>query len=142
MGNLDGSFRLSKGGQLSPKYYSSNWTGGSRAGITTFRAAKWGTRISRGSVVVNAGFHAYNINQAYNMDGGAFGYNTQVATAQAVGNLAGAWAGAEAGAAAGLYIGAFFGPAGLVVGPIVGGIIGGVVGGWGGSELGGAAVDW
>ncbi len=142
MGDLDGSYRLSKGGRLSPKYYSSNWTGGSRARITTYSAAKLSTRIIQGAIVVSAGLHVYNINQANIQDGRTFGYNTQVATAQAAGNLLGAWGGAETGAAAGAAIGVWFGGVGAVPGAIIGGVIGGFLGGWGGSELGGASVDW
>lgn len=139
---LNGSFRLTNGSangsQISPKYYESNWTGGSKARITTYSAAKWGSRISKGSILVSTGLGAYNINQANIKDGRTFGYNTQVATAQTLGGIGGAMAGAEMGAA----IGVWFGGVGAVPGAVIGGIIGGIAGGWGGSELGGAVVDW
>lgn len=139
---LEGSFRLSKGGQFSPKYYESNWTGGSRARITTYNAAKWGSRISKGSLVVSIGLGIYNINQANIVDNRTFGYNTQVATAQTIGGIGGAWGGAAAGAQVGTAIGVWFGGVGAVPGAVIGGVVGGILGGWGGSELGCAAVDW
>ncbi|WP_101260003.1 hypothetical protein [Labilibaculum filiforme] len=141
MSKLKGSFRMSNGAangsKFSPKYYESNWSGGSRARITTHSAAKWGSKISRGTVFVTIGLAAYNINEANKLDNRSFGYNTQVATAQTVVGIGGAMAGAQIGGA----IGVWFGGVGAIPGSIIGGIIGGVLGGWGGSELGEAGVN-
>lgn len=140
MEHSPGSIRLSNGSGISPKYYSSGWTGGSRARITTYNLSAWGGRIAKGSIAASAGFGAYHIYNGYQEDGGTYGINAQVATGQAVGGIAGGWGGAMGGAAAGAAICAWFGGVGAVPGAIIGGIIGGIVGGWGGSELGGAAV--
>ncbi|PKQ65181.1 hypothetical protein BZG02_03365 [Labilibaculum filiforme] len=105
--------------------------------MTTHSAAKWGSKISRGTVFVTIGLAAYNINEANKLDNRSFGYNTQVATAQTVVGIGGAMAGAQIGGA----IGVWFGGVGAIPGSIIGGIIGGVLGGWGGSELGEAGVN-
>lgn len=142
MNKLKGSFRISNGtangSKFSPKYYESNWSGGSRARITTYNAAKWGSRISRGTIFITVGLAAYNINEANKLDNRTFGYNTQVATAQTIGGIGGAMAGAQIGGA----IGVWFGGVGAIPGSIIGGVIGGVLGGWGGSELGEASVNF
>lgn len=75
-------------------------------------------------------------------DGGAYGYNAQVATGSAIGGFAGGLAGAKAGAAMGGAIGAFFGGVGAVPGAIIGGFVGGVVGGFYGGKAGEAAVNY
>jgi hypothetical protein len=51
-GEAGGSFRLSKGGSLSLRYYASAWTGGSRARITTYNLTKLGIRITYGTIGV------------------------------------------------------------------------------------------
>lgn len=135
-----GTFRLSNSNGFSPKHYASGWRG--NGSVTTYNTATWGSRIAKGSLVVNLGLGAYSINKANIADGRTFGYNTQVATGQVAGGMIGSWAGAEAGAAAGAAIGVWFGGVGAVPGAIIGGVIGGVLGGWGGSELGGATVRW
>ena len=52
--NTVGSFRLTNGAyngsKWSPKYYSSGWTGGSRARITTYNIGRVGKLIGRISV--------------------------------------------------------------------------------------------
>ena len=58
------------------------------------------------------------------------------------GAASGIGAGAAFGGPVGAAIGAWFGGVGAVPGAIIGGIIGGFLGGWGGTELGGAAVEW
>ncbi|MGH2564225.1 MAG: RHS repeat-associated core domain-containing protein, partial [Ginsengibacter sp.] len=69
MGKLSGTFRLTdgtyNGSSLSLKYYSSGWNGGSRAGITTYSAAKWGSRIGKGSIIVSVGLGAYSVYDGY-----------------------------------------------------------------------------
>ena len=127
-----GTFRLSNSSGFSLRHYASGWRG--NGSVTTYNTATWGSRIAKGSLVVNLGLGAYSINNANIADGRTFGYNTQVATGQFVGGMAGSMAGAEIGAAIGVWFGG--------VGAIPGAVIGGVVGGWGGSELGGVAVDW
>jgi len=131
-----GTFRLSNSRGFSPRHYASGWRG--NGSVTTYNTTTWGSRIAKGSLVVNLGLGAYSINKANIADGRTFGYNTQVATAQVAGGMAGSWAGASIGAS----IGVWFGGVGAVPGAVIGGVIGGVLGGWGGSELGGAAVDW
>ena len=131
-----GTFRLSNSRGFSPKHYASGWRG--NGSVTTYNTATWGSRIAKGSLVVNLGLGAYSINKANIADCRTFGYNTQVATAQVAGGMAGSWAGASIGAS----IGVWFVGVGAVPGAVIGGVIGGVLGGWGGSELGGAAVDW
>jgi hypothetical protein len=131
-----GTFRLSNSNGFSLKHYPSGWRG--NGSVTTYNTATWGSRIAKGSLVINLGLGAYSINNANIADGRTFGYNTQVATAQVAGGMAGSWAGASIGAS----IGVWFGGIGAVPGAVIGGVIGGVLGGWGGSELGGTAVDW
>jgi len=142
MNKLKGSFRMSNGAangsKFSPKYYESNWAGGSRAKITTYNTAKWGSRISKGTVIITLALAAYNINEANKLDNRSFGYNTQVATAQTLGGIGGAMAGAQIGG----IIGIWFGGVGAIPGSIIGGLVGGVLGGWGGSELGEASVNF
>jgi hypothetical protein len=142
MSNLGGNFRISNSKGFSPKFYTKPNAAGrifnGGFGITTYNTAKWGTRISRGSVGVSLLIGAYNVRQGYIEDSRTFGYNTQVATAQTIGGLGGAVAGAQIGAAVGVW----FGGVGAIPGAVIGGVAGGVLGGWGGSELGGAAVDW
>ncbi len=140
MERTGGTFRLSNSTGFSPKHYASGWRGNGY--VTTYNTATWGSRIAKGSLLVNIGLGAYSINKANIADGRTFGYNTQVATGQVAGGMVGSWAGAEAGAAAGAAIGVWFGGVGTVPGAIIGGVVGGVLGGWGGSELGGATVKW
>jgi hypothetical protein len=132
LGKLSGTFRLTNGtyngSNLSVKYYSTGWTGGSRAGITTYSAAEWGSKVSTGSLVVGLALGGYNIYEGMQKDGGTYGLNAQVATGQAVGGIAVGAAGAEIGAAIGVWFGG--------VGAIPGAIIGGAVGGWVGSKAG------
>jgi hypothetical protein len=56
---MDGTFRLTKGGTFSPKYYSSGWKGGSPARIATYNISKIGTRVSTGASILTTGM-AYN----------------------------------------------------------------------------------
>jgi len=136
MGKLSGTFRLTdgayNGSDLSIKYYSSGWNGGSRAGIATYNAAEWGSKIGKASILVSVGLGAYNIYNGIQKDGGTYGLNAQVATGQTIGGIGGCMAGAEIGAAIGVWFGG--------VGAIPGAIIGGAIGGWVGSETGKATV--
>jgi LysM repeat protein len=59
IGNSKGSFRITKNGTLSPKYYSSGWTGGSRARIVTYGMPKVGSRLSFGGSVVSTWMSYY-----------------------------------------------------------------------------------
>lgn len=135
-GKLSGTFRLTdgayNGSNLSLRYYSSGWSGGSRAEITTYSAAKLSSKIVRGSIVVSVGLGFYGIYSGVQQDGGTYGLNAQVATGQMVGGIGGASAGAEIGAGIGVWFGG--------VGAIPGAIIGGIIGGWIGSEAGKEAV--
>ncbi len=56
-----GSFRLASNGLFSPKYYSSGWNGGSRAGIKTYNFSKLGGKISAGAGLVTTGMSYYDI---------------------------------------------------------------------------------
>ena len=136
MGRSGGTFRLSNSRGLSPKHYASGWRG--NGSVTTYNMATWGSRIAKGSLLINLGLGAFSINNAYIADGRTFGYNTQVATGQFIGGMAGSMAGAEIGAAIGVWFGGF----GAIPGAVIGGVIGGVLCGWGGSELGGAVIEW
>jgi len=92
-----------------------------------------GRVAGRGLLVVGIVAEAYNINQAYQQDGGKVGSHTK----QAIGSAAGALAGGIAGAKLGAMLGVVGGPVGVLVGGIAGGIIGGLVGAWAGREAGG-----
>ena len=131
-----GSLRLTNGAYngnaLSPKYYESGWTGGSRAQIKTYNLSSIGSVIGRMGTAGSLAFGVYDIGtNAYNE--GGFGIQTQRATGRTLGSLAGGYGGAEVGAAIGAWFGGF--------GAIPGGIIGGILGGWGGSKAGEKAVE-
>lgn len=141
LGYSSASYRLTNGSlngsSISPKVYSSGWKGGSRAGITTYgisNTAKW---LGRGSVVTSFGVGAYDVSQAYKLDGNTVGYNTTVQAFKSSGSIAGGYYGAVGGAKVGAAIGVWFGGVGAVPGAIIGGIIGGVGGSYFGGELGG-----
>jgi hypothetical protein len=124
---LNGSFRLTKKGSfLNPKYYKSNWSGGSRAGITTYSAAEYGSKIGKASLGLAVTIGAYNVYQGYTKDNNSFGRNAQVETAKTLGGIGGATVGAEVGAFIGFWLGGG-------VGAIPGALIGGFIGGWDGS---------
>jgi hypothetical protein len=135
-----GSFRLTNGGYngnaISPKYYGSNWNGGSTAGIKTYNVSKVlrnGTIVT--TVVLGAIEMGQGISQDYNNyqdNGYTNGKNTAVASGKVVGGGIGAWAGAKGGAA----IGAAFGSVVPIVGTGVGAIVGGIFGAFIGSEVG------
>lgn len=96
-----------------------------------------GTRfLAKKAPLVNGAIAAYDISNAYRLDGGTIGNNTIVTTSSSLGSIAGGWAGAKGGAAAGAAVGVWFGGIGAVPGAIIGGIVGGVVGSLVGSELG------
>jgi hypothetical protein len=57
---IGGSMRLTKGGNLSLKYYASAWTGGSRARITTYNLTKLGKGVGYGTSFLGAGMGAVN----------------------------------------------------------------------------------
>ena len=137
LSRLGGSFRLTKGLDISFKHYPSGWGGGSRASIQTYNAVKWGGKLARGSVAYSIVAGIHNINAANIIDRRAFGYNTQVATAETIGGIGGAAIGAQIGAAVGVWFG------GIRAGPgvLIGGAIGGIFGGWVGSELGHSVVQ-
>ncbi len=83
MQRTGGTFRLSNSTGFSPKHYASGWRGNGY--VTTYNTATWGSRIAKGSLLVNIGLGAYSINKANIADGRTFGYNTQVATGQVAG---------------------------------------------------------
>ncbi len=58
-----GTFRINSGvnGSFSPKFYASGWKGGSPARITTYSAAKVGSRVSTGATAFTTGVAYYNI---------------------------------------------------------------------------------
>jgi len=148
--NRGGSFRLTNNGSYNPrnlslKYYGSNWTGGSRAGIKTYNISKV---IKNGSIATTVVLGTIEVGQGvaddyenYQTTGYTNGKNTAVASAKVAGGVGGAWAGAKGGAAVGAAIGVWFGGVGAAPGAVIGGIIGGAVGGWAGSEIGGATVE-
>jgi RHS repeat-associated protein len=139
MNHMGGSFRLTNGAYngniFSPKYYASNWQGGSRAKITTYSMNKWGSKFSkwgtRGGWVLSGVGVVFGIIDDSQFAGHftMLGYNTQNAVAQGVGG----WAGAVAGAEIGAVIGAAFGGVGAIPGAIIGGVLGGFGGSWFGS---------
>jgi hypothetical protein len=57
---IGGSMRLTKGGNLSLKYYASAWTGGSRARITTYNLTKLGKGVGYGTSTLGFGYGIYN----------------------------------------------------------------------------------
>lgn len=124
------------GGSWSPHYYASNWTGGSKAGIVTYSAIKYGKVIGRYSIYTSLAIGVVSVGDAFVKDGYNYGDKTQLVVAKTSLGITGAWAGAEIGAATGATIGAFFWGVGAVPGAIIGGIVGGVFGGIGGSNLG------
>ena len=131
-----GSLRLTNGAYngnaLSPQYYESGWTGGSRAQIKTYNLSSTGRVIGRLGTAGTVGLRIYDIGtNAYNE--GGFGIQTQRATGRTAGSLAGGYGGAYVGAGIGALFGGF--------GAIPGGIIGGVLGGWGGSKAADKAVE-
>ncbi|HEY5405516.1 MAG TPA: RHS repeat-associated core domain-containing protein [Ginsengibacter sp.] len=134
------SFRMTNGSyngsEFSFKYYSSGWSGGSRAGISTYEVAGFGEGLAKGSIVAGVVLGGINVYEGYEKDGGNYGTNAQLATGNAVGGIVGGWAGAETGAAIGASFGVWFGGAGAVPGAIIGGIFGGIYGGIFGSETG------
>ena len=135
-----GTFRITNGtynsSELSFKYYSSGWKGGSRAGISTYEVAGFGKGLAKGSLVAGVVLGGIGVYEGYQKDGGMYGTNAQLATGNAAGGLIGGWAGAETGAAFGASIGVWFFGAGAVPGAIIGGVLGGVIGGFAGGEAG------
>ena len=140
MERCNGSFRLTNGkynnSQISPRYYESNWKGGSRAKITTYNMAKSGKWLGRGTFFVSVAIGACDVYGAYEEDGGQIGVNTKRESTKTVGAIAGAWAGGELGAYVGGSIGLFVGGVGAVPGALIGGAVGGILGGIAGSDFG------
>jgi RHS repeat-associated protein len=137
--NKGGSFRLTNNGSYNPgnislKYYGSNWTGGSRAGIKTFNISKV---IKKGSIVTTVVLGVIEIGEGVNKDmnnyertGFTNGKNSVKSTAQV-----------SAGIAASIYTGAAIGTAiGGPLGTVVG-IVGGAAAGWLASETAGYGVE-
>jgi hypothetical protein len=135
MTKLPGSFRLTKGGKLSFRYYESNWRGGSRARIITRSSIKYGSKLVRISALTNIALGSIKIYEGYERDNRRFDYHTQKAIAELGGSLIIGYVGGNLGAAAGFY---FFGG----VGAIPGGIIGSAGGAWLGEKAGGALYDF
>ena len=127
--NQGGSFRLTNGtyngNNFDPKYYSSNWKGGSRAKIKTYNVSRTLGRASLGVTIVLSTIElGEGINkdyQTYQSEGYTNGRNTAVASAKVGVGIAAGWA---AGAATGAAVGTF------VPIPIVGTVAGAVVGGF------------
>ena len=130
------------------KYYNTSWGGnqytGSRAGA--LKAANNYKLAGRALVVGSVLIGIYETRVGYQMDGGQFGYNAQMAAASSAGSIVGGIAGAEAGALIGASIGACFGGVGAIPGAIIGGVIGGfglgMAGGYYGGQLGSSAVNY
>ena len=130
------------------KYYSNSWGGnqytGGRSGA--FKAASNYKLAGRATVIGSALIGVYKTRVGYQMDGGQFGYNAQMAAVSSAGSIAGGIAGAEAGALIGAGIGAWFGGIGAIPGAVIGGVIGGfgfgMAGGYYGGQLGGSAVNY
>jgi len=124
------------------KYYNSSWGGnqytGGRSGA--YRVAgmyKWAGRATVAATVLVGGIETY---RGYQMDGGTFGYNAQLASGKLAGALAGAWLGAKAGSVGGGVVGSAFFGVGAVPGALIGGVsgvIGGFIGGYYGAEWAG-----
>ena len=128
-----GSFRLTDGvrGNISIGHYSSGWTGGSRALITTYNATQWGNRVLQRSGkpgrIVSAGQIMHGIAQDSREAGYlTICYNAKLKSVEVVGGMAGAWAGAKIGAKIGTLI---FPGVGTVIGGVVGAIVIGAVAG-------------
>jgi hypothetical protein len=126
------------------KYYNNSWggnryTGSCSGAFAASNTYKWAGRATVGATVVIGGFQVYN---GYQMDGGQFGYNANVAGASATGSIVGGWAGAEAGIYIGGSIGALFGGVGAVPGAIIEGFVGGIAGSLTGSKVGEASVNY
>ncbi|UBM60048.1 hypothetical protein LAG90_05235 [Marinilongibacter aquaticus] len=126
------------------KYYDKLWGGnqytGSRLGA--LRAAsryKVAGSVTMLATAIIGGVETYN---GYQVDGGRFGYNAQIAAAQTVGGIGGGIGGATLGAQIGGALGAFFFGAGAVSGAILGGFVGGWIGGEVGSSTGKGAVNF
>jgi RHS repeat-associated protein len=132
MKRMGGTFRLTNGAyngsQVSLKHYASNWQGGSRARISTYSMAKWGSGIVCSSGFLGAAMGGVDILQGMAVDGWTFGVNTQAAIGRTAVSIEGSSVGAWIG---GIVGGFFFG-----YGAIPGAIIGGAAGGWLGSEGG------
>ncbi|MFZ4863216.1 hypothetical protein ACL9RF_13650 [Sphingobacterium sp. Mn56C] len=128
------------------KYYNSSWGGNQYTGGLSgaYRAAgmyKWAGRATVAATVLGGGIEAY---RGYQMDGGTFGYNAQLASGKLAGALAGAWLGAKAGSVGGGVVGSAFFGVGAVPGALIGGVsgvIGGFIGGYYGAEWAGQAVN-
>lgn len=127
-----GSFRLrngiKNGNKFSPKYYPSNWLGGSKAMIKTYNVAK---TISRGSVFgtavlgsIEVGIGVSQDYDNYQNEGHTNGKNTAVAVGSVAGGLIGSFVGGEV---LGTF-GSAFGPEGTAIGIIVGNYAGGYYG--------------
>jgi hypothetical protein len=126
------------------KYNRIGWGGnqhtGPRAGALS-RAAFY-RNAGRATVFVSAGIGVFSTFEGYQLDGGQFGYNAQMAAVSSAGSLAGGIAGAKAGALFGGGIGAFFGGIGALPGSVIGGIIGGIGGSLFGGYAGESAVNY
>ena len=126
------------------KYYNNSWGGnrytGSRSGaFAASNTYKWAGRATVVASAIIGGIQVYN---GYQMDGGQFGYNANVAGASATGSIVGGWAGAEAGITVGAAIGVWFGGVGAVPGAIIGGFVGGITGSLTGNKVGEMSVNY
>ncbi len=131
---------LGNNGKYYNKSYGGNQYTGSRSGaIAASNTYKWAGRATVGATAIIGGIQVYN---GYQMDGGQFGYNANLAGAGATGGIIGGWAGAEAGATVGAAIGVWFGGVGAVPGAIIGGFVGGIAGSLTGNKIGEASVNY
>ena len=107
--------------------------------VRTIALAKYGAKIGKYTGPVGKALSVVKVGIGVYEDGGTYGHNAQVATANVAGGMAGAAAGAWAVGKIGAGIGSFVGPEGTAAGLIIGGIVGGVVGGYFGGEI---AESW
>jgi RHS repeat-associated protein len=120
---VKGSVRFTNGifngNHLSYKYYATGWNGGSRAGIKTYNVGKLGKTISRTTMGLSVLYGVNEVADGYMLDGGRWGYNSNMALFKTIGSTGGSIMGAEIGAEIGLLFGGF----GAIPGALIGGII-------------------
>jgi hypothetical protein len=130
---------------LNGKYYSfsrgANRFTGSRSGaFAASNTYKWAGRATVGATAIIGGIAVYN---GYQMDGGQFGYNANLAGVSATGGIIGGWAGVQTGAyTCGIVGGLIGGPPGAFIGAVIGGFFGGFWGGRLGSYMGESSVNY
>lgn len=132
---IKGSVRFTNGtyngNHFSFKYYPSGWNGGSRAGIKTYNVGKFGKIISKSTMGLSVLYGANDVSNGYLLDGGQWGYHSNMALSRTIGSAGGATLGAEIGAS----IGSLLWGLGAVPGAFIGGIIGDYYGGKAGEQL-------